>query len=130
MLYFFNKKPMEANTINLSWLCLVIPIGIIVLVAVLGTRSRLRYVKRIWDAQARGAFNDMNAPKQKTRFRWLALLALLGVIGTMSSLMISVLQRFVVIPIPVGIVLVVFGVFGILTAIAGFLIQREIDRRL
>jgi len=112
---------METNTIDLSWLCLVIPMGIILIVAIFGTRSRLRYAKRIREAQNRGAFDDMNTPKQKTRFRWLALMALIGVIGAMGSLAILILQRFGIILIPMGIVLASLGLFGVLGAIAGYL---------
>ena len=57
---------METNTIDLSWLCFVIPMGIVLVVTIFGTRSRLRYAKRIMDAQNRSAFDDMNTPKQKT----------------------------------------------------------------
>ena len=130
MLYFSNKRPMETRTIDLSWLCLVIPMGIILIAAVFGTHSRLKDAKRIMDAQNRGAFDDMNTPKQKGRFRWLALMALIGVIGAMGSLAIIILQRFDIILIPVGIVFASLGVFGVLGAIAGYLMQREINRRL
>src|SRR5687767_10369420 len=121
---------METNTIDLSWLCLVIPMGIMLIAAFFGTRSRLRYAKRIMETQNRGAFNDMNTPKQKTRFRWLALLALTGVIGAMGSLIVLILQSFGMVPISIGIVFVSLVAFGVLGAIAGYLMQREIDRRL
>jgi len=57
---------METNTINLSWLCLVVPIGIMIVVAILGTRSKLRYANRIRQAQGRGSFSDMNKPEAKS----------------------------------------------------------------
>jgi len=123
-------NPMESNAIDLSWLCLVIPMGIVLIAAIFGTRSRLRYAERIIEAQNRGVFDDMNTPKQKSRFRWLALMALIGVIGAVGSLAILILQQFGMILIPVGIVLVSLGVFGVLGAIAGYLMQREINRRL
>jgi hypothetical protein len=121
---------METNTIDLSWLCLVVPIGIIPIAAILGTRSRLRYAKRIKEAQGGGAFDDMNTPKQITRFRWLALIALIGIVGAMGSLMMLILQRFGMISIPAGIIFVFLGAFGILGTIAGYLMQREINHRL
>jgi len=104
--------------------------GIILIAAVFGTHSRLKDAKRIMDAQNRGAFDDMNTLKQKGRFGWLALMALIGVIGAMGSLAIIILQRFDIILIPVGIVFAFLGVFGVLGAIAGYLMQREINRRL
>ena len=121
---------METNIIDLSWLCFVIPIAIVLIAAIFGTRSRLRYVKRIMEAQNTGAFDDMNIPGQKSRFRWLALTALIGVIGAMGSLAILILQQVGIILIPVGIVFASLSVFGVLSAIAGYLMQREINRRL
>lgn len=121
---------MGTTTIDLSWLCFVIPIGIIGIIAVLGTRSRMRYAQRIMDAQRRGAFNDMNDPKQRARFRWLALTALIGISGAMSSLAMLILLKLLMIQIPIGVVLVLFAVFGAMSVVAGFLMQREIDRRL
>ncbi len=100
MLYFSNNRHMETRTIDLSWLCLVIPMGIIVIIAILGTRSKLRYARRILEAQARGAFDDMNTPKQKPQFRRLTLMALIGIIGAMGSLAILILRRFVMTQIP------------------------------
>ena len=100
------------------------------MIAISGTRSKLRYARRIMEAQARGAFGDMNTPKQKTRFRWLALTALIGVIGAMGSLAILILQQFSIILIPVGIVFASLSVFGVLSVIAGYMMQREINRRL
>jgi len=121
---------METYTINLSWLCLPILMGIVILAAFFGTRARLQYAKRISDAQARGAFNDLNTPKQKIRFRWRGLLALIGAVGAMSSLVTVILQSFGVISIPIVIILAAFSIFGALSSVAGFLMKREIDRRL
>lgn len=130
MLYFFNTKPMESNTIDLTWLCFITLIVIIGLVAVLSTRSRLKYAKRIMDAQRKGAFKDMDNPNQRSRFRWLALIALIGLIGTMCSLTGLILLKFAMLQIPAGVILVLFAVFGTISVIGGFLMHREIDRRL
>ena len=122
---------METTTINLSWLCIVIPIGIIVVVAILGTRSRLRYASRIREAQARGAFADMNTPENKSRFRRLAMIALIGLLGMIVSIAILVLQQASKAHSFYGITFVAVAIiFGIIASIAGFLMQREISRRL
>ena len=121
---------METTTLDLSWLCLVIPIGIIVLAAILGTRSRLRYARRIREAQARGVFADMNTPENKSRFRRLAALALMGLLGMILSIAILVLQQASRDPSFAGITIAAAILFGIIASIAGFLMQREIDRRL
>jgi hypothetical protein len=99
-----------------------------IVVAILGTRSRLRYARRIFDAQTKGAFTDMNSPEAKSRSRRLAFLALIGTVGTIISFVILVIPRLNWIPVPI--VFTAFCVFGIIAAIAGFLMQREIDRRL
>jgi hypothetical protein len=121
---------MATMTIDLSWLCIVIPIGIIVVVAILGTRSRWRYARRIQEAQARGAFADMNTYENKSRFRRLAVMALVGLLGMILSIAILVLQQASKAPSFVGITIASAILFGIIASIAGFLMQREINRRL
>jgi hypothetical protein len=121
---------MDTTTIDLSWLCFVILIGITVLVAVLGTRSRLRYARRLREAQARGAFADLNTPENKSRFRRLAIFALIGMLGMILSLAILFLQLRSPFAHYYGITLGVAIVFGITGFIAGLLMQREFDRRL
>lgn len=121
---------METTTINLSWLCIVVPVGVMVVAAILGTRSKLRYASRIFNAQARGAFADMNTPEAKFRFRRLAVLALIGAVGMIISLVILIIQWLGGILVPFGVTLISVCVFGVVTAIAGFLMRREIDRRL
>lgn len=79
--------------------------------------------------QNKGAFDNMNTPKQKTRFRRLALMAFIGVIGTMGSLVTLILQQFGMVSIPMGSIFASIGVFGAFGATAGYLMQREIDRR-
>jgi len=111
-------------------LCLSIPFGILVAAAILGTRSKLRYAKRIQDAQARGAFADMNAPEYKSRFRLLALFALIGVLGMTLSIAILFVQLTTKFANLYGITLAVALIFGIIGAGAGLLMQREINRRL
>jgi hypothetical protein len=117
-------------SILFTLLCLSIPFGILVVAAVLGTRSKLRYAKRIQDAQARGAFADMNAPEYKSRFRLLALFALIGVLGMTLSIAILFVQLITKFTNLYGITLAVALVFGIIGAGAGLLMQREINRRL
>ncbi len=117
------------DIIDLSWLCLVALIGIMIVVAVLGTRSRLRYANRICEAQARGSFSDIK-PEALSRFRCLAVLALIGVLGAILSLIIFVIQRSSRILILSEVTITAMVVFGIISATAGFLMQREIDRRL
>ena len=122
---------MKAVPMNLSWLCIVIPIITIVVVAILGTLSKLRYASRIRDAQARDAFADLNAPENKSRFRRLAATALIGSLGMIVSIAVLVLLEMKHTGYYFGIPLIVLAIlFGILASIAGFLMQREIDRRL
>jgi len=117
------------TTVDLSWLCLVIPIGIIAVAAILGTCSRLRYARRIREAQARGAFADMDTPKNKSRFRRFAVLALMGTLGLMLSL-VMLIQPWINLRLPIGVFIAAFVVFGIMGSVGGYLMQREINRRL
>ena len=121
---------METTTINFSWLCIVIPIGIMIIVAFLGTRSKLHYARRIIDGQANDPFKVLKSPEAKSRIKRLAILTIIGVLGTIISLAILVIQRMNKIPVPFETILAAFIVFGILAVITGFLIQREIVHRL
>lgn len=112
-----------------SWLCFIPVMLIMIPVIYYGTRSRLRYARRIREAQARGAFADMNTPENKSRFRRFALLALMGTLGIALSIVI-LLQPWIRLPVPFGVIIAVFIVFGIMASVGGFLMQREIDRRL
>ena len=116
--------------IFLTVLCVSIPIGILVLAAVLGTRSKLKYADRIREAQARGAFADMRTPEYKSRFRLLALFALIGVLGMILSIAILFVQLTTKFANLYGITLAVALIFGTIGASAGLLMQREINRRL
>lgn len=114
---------------DLSWLCFVVLMLIVIPVIYYGSRSRLRYARRIREAQGRGAFGDMNTPENKSRFRRFASLALMGTLGMVLSIVMLV-QPWMRIPIPFGVIIAVFVVFGIMASVGGFLMQREIDRRL
>ena len=114
----------------LTILCFSILVGILVVAAILGTRSRLRYAARIRAAQARGAFADMNTPEYKSRFRHLAVFALVGLLGTVLSIVILAIQLRTKFADFAGITIVVAVLFGVVAAVAGSLMQREINRRL
>ena len=124
----------NSMTIDLTWLCLPIGLigflGVITILITLSVRSRLRYAKRIQDAQARGAFADLNMPQHKSRFRRLAITALIGIFGMILSFAILVLPWAGKTRTFSGVMIVVALIFGIICSIAGLLMQREIDRRL
>lgn len=117
--------------INITWLCIVIPIAIIVVVAILGAWSKLQNARRIRGDQAGGVLAGLNTPEKKARFRLLAAIALIGLLGMIVSIvMVKFLQarnadHYFGIPL-----IAVAIIFGIIASIAGFLLQREIDRRL
>ena len=114
----------------LTTICIAIPIGIIVIAAVLGTRAKLKYADRIRAAQARGAFDDLNSLKYRLRFRRLAVCALIGMLGMILSIIILALQLRSKFADYYGITLVVALLFGVMASTAGLLMQREINRRL
>ena len=122
-----------ANTSS-SWLgvalCLALYIAVMSVFAYFGIRSRQRYVQRIQAAQARGAFNDFRTSQVGSRFRRLAIMALVCILGSISSLVVLALSVFGVTLISPQIALVILGGFILLGIIAGLLMQREVTRRL
>jgi hypothetical protein len=117
-------------TFNLTWLIIpIFLIGFIILIA-FGVRSRLRYAQRIRDAQARGAFADMNLPIYKSRFRHLAILGLIGIFGLMLSMAFILLPWVDKNDTSLRMVAGAALVFAIICTVAGLLMRREIDRRL
>ncbi len=125
-------------TIDLSWLtipiclavCLPVYVAIVAILITFSMRSRIKYAKRIKDAHARGAFDDMSSPEHQRRNRWLAFTALVGLLGAMASVGMLLLKLSNVVVLPIEVIFIAFGIFGSLSAIAGILMQREIDRRL
>jgi hypothetical protein len=116
--------------IFLTVLCVSIPIGILILAAILGTRSKLRYADRIREAQARGAFKDMNTPEYKSKTRHFALIALIGLLGMVLSIAIVIFQQVSGFTNFSGFTAIVALLFGILSSVGGILMKREVDRRL
>ncbi len=114
---------------NLSWLCFVAVILIMIPFVYYGTRSRIQYARRIREASASGAFADMNEPKSKSRFRRLAFLALVGALGMILSLILLV-QPWIRISLSPDFFITALIVFGLISSAAGLLMRREIDRRL
>jgi hypothetical protein len=80
------KNELNVGFMDLTWLCFVALILLMIPVIYYGTRSRIQYVRRIREASARGAFADMKEPKSKSRIRHLAFVALVGAIGMVVSL--------------------------------------------
>lgn len=78
----------------------------------------------------RGAFADLNMPENKSRFRRLAVDALIGMFGMILSIVILVLQWAGTVNTSFGVIVVVALIFGIIRSVAGLLMRREIDRRL
>ncbi len=121
-------------TINLTWLCIPVCLvgflGIFITLITFSVRSRLRYAERIRAAQARGAFADLNRPENESRFRRLAFMALVGILGMVLSIAILFLPWTGKTSMALGIITVVALIFGIIGSVAGLLMQREIDRRL
>ncbi len=121
---------MNIIEILLSVICISIPIGILIVAAVLGTRSKMKYANQIREAQARGAFKDMNTPEYKSRFRHFALIALIGLSGMFLFFAILIFQQISGFTNFSGFTAIVALLFGILSSVGGYLMKREIDRRL
>ena len=121
---------MDPISINVSWLCLAIPMAGMALVVFFGIRSRLRYASRFRNAQARGAFEDFGSPEVKSRLQRLAALALLGVIGMTLAFVSMLFELASGHQVLLGITVAAGIASGILASVAGFLIEREFARRL
>jgi len=105
---------------------LALIVAIMVVFAFLGTRSRSQYVKRLQAAEAKGGF----PPEARLRLRRLVILAVIGPLGSASFMIVLVLAVLGGIPIHPLIALYVSVVLFILCVIAGFLMRREVNRRL
>ena len=115
---------------DLTWLCFVALIVIMLPVIYYGITSRLKYAKQIFDAQGKSAFSDFNTPKVKSRFRRLAAFALIGILGMISSFLVLVILLANGSNAYLGVVISIVVLFGVIGATAGLLMQREITRRL
>ena len=73
---------------------LVVFFGLMLLAINYRVQSGLRYAKQIDAAIARGAFNDTNTPQHKPRFRWLGVMGLIGLVGSMAMIGLLFLQMW------------------------------------
>ncbi len=125
---------MKSYTIDLSWLCLALCIPAFLIgiffIARLRFKAGLREYQRYKEAQSRGAFSAMNTPKQIFKFRWLAILALLCLLGMLVSLGILVLNLFGLLRVTPVIAISIFALSAIPSSIFVLLMYREFVRRL
>ena len=105
-------------------------IAVFVAIAIVSTRAKQRSARQILKAQARGAFADMETPENKSRFRRLAVVSLIGLLGMVLSVVIVVWQWLSQASNLFGIAVAVGLISAVLASIAGLLMQREINRRL
>ncbi|HSL45831.1 MAG TPA: hypothetical protein VK897_20525 [Anaerolineales bacterium] len=101
-----------------------------VIIAVVSTQVKQRSAKRILKAQARGALADLGTSKNKFRFRFLAGIALFGVLGMVLSITVLVMQLATRFSNLYWVTIVIALIFGGIGSVAGLLMQREINRRL
>ena len=96
-----------------------------------GMLTRWQYARRFWKAYASGAFADLNTPEVRSRMHRLSLVALVGVIGMILSLVFLIVQQASgFLRAYSGVSLIVAVVFAVTGIIAALLRQREFDRRL
>ena len=69
-----------------------------------------------------------NNTNDNRRLRWIGLLTLIGLFGNVITVVIAMLRLGGLIEISILSVLIYFGIFGSLSAVAKFLIKREIHR--
>ncbi len=95
-----------------------------------GVRSRARYADRIFEAQRRGSFNDLKTWQEKNKFLSRMVVMTSGYIGLLISLILFFLYYYKVLDIPIILILVVLVISFLSLFVGGFLMQREITRRL
>ena len=125
------------GSVFLAGLCLLTYIAVFAAIVIVTTQAKQRSARRIMRAQARGAFDDLETPKNRFRFRLLAGIALFGVLGFTCSIGVFALHSFSHY-LNLGtefsklywVTIVMALVFGSVGAVAGFLMEREINRRL
>ena len=121
---------MDPVATDYSWLCAVVLFGFMTLVIIFSVRSRFRYARRIREAQARGAFNDLNLPEAIARRRIRTILSLIGLLGFLISIITLFVLQYIGLKGYFGIIIAAIILFIIITLVTGMLRQREIDKRL
>jgi hypothetical protein len=111
-------------------LLLFIYIAVFVAIAIVSTQAKLKSANRILKAQSRDALADLETPKNKSRFRFLAGVALFGVLGMILSMAVLVLQIATKFSNLYWVTIAAVLTFGGIGAVAGLLMQREINRKL
>ena len=104
--------------------------SVLILLAFLVTRSKIRSINRFHQAQTKGVFSELNKPEYKSRTRQFALIALIGLSGMVLSIAIVIFQQVSGFTNFSGFTVIVALLFGILSSVGGYLMKREIDRRL
>lgn len=125
------QNHMEPTTSDIPWLCIISGIVLFSVITAFGMLSRWRYARRFWKAYARGAFAGLNTPEVKSRMHRLSVVALIGVIGMILSVVVLIVQQASgFLRAYSDVTLIVAAIFAVTTIIAALLRQREFDRRL
>ncbi len=119
------------KTIDLTWLCFpLLCIMPILVLAYFRVQANRTFMTQYRAARARGAFDDLGSPETRRKLRWLSLTALLGIVLMIAGFALVVLTEYHVIAVPpVPMLISAFG-SGLVGAVTGLLMQREIVRRL
>jgi hypothetical protein len=124
---------MEITIINSFWtvICLTTS-SILILLAVLVTRSKINSINEFRQAQAKakGTLAKSNTPECKSKIRLLAIIALVCILGMVLSVTILFLQIMTNFTYLYKLTISVAIVFFTVGTSAGLLMQREINRRL
>jgi hypothetical protein len=105
-------------------------IAVFAVIAIVSTQAKIQSAKRILRAQTEGAFADLETPKNKFRMRLLAIIALIGILGMALSIAVIFIQMLTQSYNYYWVAIVIGLIFGGMGPIAGFLMQREINRRI
>src|SRR5512147_1016707 len=115
-------------TIDMSWLCLALPLIFMTAVAIMGTRARIRHAQRLRQALQSGAFADPSSNARLSRYRPLFAAAALGILVALASVLLLVLATFGVPSYPPRTLLAIAVVAMLPSFHVGIIMSREISR--
>jgi hypothetical protein len=122
---------MKIMIVDGFWTVICITVSsVLILLAFLVTRSKIRSINRFEQTQAKGGFTKLNKPEYKSKTRHFALIALTGLLGMVLSIAIVIFQQISGSTNFSDFTAIIALLFGILSSVGGFLMKREIDRRL
>ncbi len=107
------------NPVLTTIFCLGLLMGLMMVIAIIGTRSRLRDADRIWAQYQRGVYNNWAYPPMSSKVRLLVAANLIA-IGITTVLLLGMILVPDLVPRRIGFTVVVI-IAVVMTAVDGYL---------